>query len=64
MRETIARELGIHRSAISQWGDTVPPKRVQRVSQLTGIAPHILCPDVFPSPHDQSVDAKPEGVAS
>lgn len=43
----LARGLGITRGAVSQW-KRVPAERVGQVSQLTGISPNILRPDLFP----------------
>jgi DNA-binding transcriptional regulator YdaS (Cro superfamily) len=45
----LARQLGVTRSAISQW-DKIPMDRVFEVAAITGIAPHELRPDRIPTP--------------
>lgn len=42
----LARKLGISQPAISQW-DRVPVERVKAVSEITGMSPHQLRPDIF-----------------
>lgn len=32
---TLAAQLGIWRSAVSQWGDEVPPRRAYEIERLT-----------------------------
>lgn len=49
----LAEGLGITPQALSQW-KRVPPLRVLAVSQLTGLAPHILRPDVYPVPASEA----------
>lgn len=46
-RMRIARECGITHAAVSQWS-TVPADRVLTVEKITGIARHILRPDLYP----------------
>jgi DNA-binding transcriptional regulator YdaS (Cro superfamily) len=45
----LAAALGITQGAISQWftNGFVPPKRVFKVSKITGIDPKELCPEMF-----------------
>jgi DNA-binding transcriptional regulator YdaS (Cro superfamily) len=42
----LARELGVTKSAISQW-KRVPAERLGDVSRITGIPMEILRPDLF-----------------
>lgn len=50
----LGREIGVTGQAISQWvrEGIVPPKRVAKLSEITGIPPHEIRPDVFPPPQD------------
>lgn len=48
----IARALGITKQAVSQWR-RVPAGRVLIVSEITGIPPHELRPDIYPEPDDE-----------
>lgn len=41
----VAKQLGISRQGLNKW-EVVPPGRVHQVSQLTGIDPHNLRPDL------------------
>lgn len=52
----ITRELRLSRSAVSQWSQ-VPADRVVRVSEIIGIPPHEIRPDVFPAPPPPAQDA-------
>lgn len=45
----LAHGLGISTAAVSQW-QKVPAKRVGRVSEITGLAPHEIRPDLFKAP--------------
>jgi len=42
----LAKELGIAPSSVFNWR-RVPATRVLKISQLTGIAPDLIRPDVF-----------------
>ena len=44
----LSRDLAIHHSTVYGW-KRVPAHHVLKVSNLTGISPHELRPDVFPS---------------
>jgi len=47
----LAAEFGIRQSAVAKWiRFRVPAERVLKVSELTGIPPEDLRPDVFRSP--------------
>lgn len=46
--QELARKLGITPSALSQW-DRVPHLRVLSFSEATGIPPHEVRPDLYPS---------------
>jgi hypothetical protein len=48
----LASKLGLKGSGtISKWENwRIPAECVLRVSQVTGIAPHILRPDIYPKP--------------
>ena len=39
----------ISSQAVSQW-DQCPPHRVLRLSQASGVPPHVLRPDLYPPP--------------
>ncbi len=49
----VARELGITRGAVAQWGK-VPAERIGAVSQITGIPLAQLRPDLFAGESPQS----------
>lgn len=52
----LARALGIDRSTVSKWrANGIPPYRVPRVSEVTGIPRHVICPGLWDAP--QSVEA-------
>jgi DNA-binding transcriptional regulator YdaS (Cro superfamily) len=53
LRLKVAKELGITHGAVSQW-DVVPAPRCVVVEKLTGVPRHVLRPDVFPAPADES----------
>lgn len=42
----LGRALGITTSAVAQWR-TVPPKRVLKVEEITGVSRHDLRPDIY-----------------
>ncbi|NEI52677.1 hypothetical protein GR217_34225 [Rhizobium leguminosarum] len=44
--KVIAAHLGIKRQAVAQWL-IVPPNRVVKVEQLSGISRKVLRPDIF-----------------
>jgi len=50
-----ASKFGINKSTAMRWQKRVPADRVQDVSDITGIPPHELRPDVFRAP--QAEDA-------
>ena len=43
---SLADKIGITRGAISQW-DRVPEERLDAVSSATGLAKHVLRPDLY-----------------
>lgn len=46
----LARKMGgISSQAISQW-KRVPAERVLEVERVTGVARHVLRPDIYPAP--------------
>ena len=47
--QELARQLGIRHQALYQW-DAIPPSRVIDVCKLTGLRPHDVRPDLYPSP--------------
>lgn len=50
----IAAKLGVSHSTVIRWAARrVPAERVRSVSEVTGIPPHELRPDVFPAPSPQ-----------
>ena len=48
----LARAVGVTPAVISMWRKrgNIPTKRVKVVSEVTGIAPFVLCPEFFPCP--------------
>lgn len=52
-RPELADKLGITLQAVTQW-KRIPPKRCHEISDLTGIPPHELRPDIFRRPMEQS----------
>lgn len=49
-KTALGRELGVTRQAISQWGDTIPPEHVAKLSAMSGVPCHEIRPDIFPRP--------------
>jgi DNA-binding transcriptional regulator YdaS (Cro superfamily) len=49
MQAEIARGLGLSRAAITRW-QRVPAERVVAVEKITGIARHLLRPDLWSTP--------------
>lgn len=45
----LAKALGVTHSAVSHW-TRVPAERVLAVAKASGIAPHLLRPDIYPPP--------------
>ena len=45
----LARQLGIRHSSVCEW-DEVPAKRVPAVSAATGLARHVIRPDIYEAP--------------
>lgn len=45
----LAKLFAITSQAVSQW-EQVPPLRVLELSRLTGIPPHEIRPDIYPTP--------------
>lgn len=43
----LARALDVTIQAISQWGDTPPPKRCVEIERITGVERARLRPDLF-----------------
>ena len=58
----LARALGVRHPSVSEW-KRVPADRVQAVSALSGLPPHMIRPDVFSSPAAEAGVATPEAVA-
>jgi hypothetical protein len=44
----LANKLDVTRGAVAQW-QRVPAERIGEVSTITGIPPHVLRPDLFPT---------------
>jgi DNA-binding transcriptional regulator YdaS (Cro superfamily) len=55
MRAKIARALDITEQAVGQW-TRVPVARVFKVSEITGVPPHELRPDVVPAPGQREAE--------
>ncbi len=53
----LSRAMGVSRAVISIWKTRggIPAKRVKRLSEVTGIAPFLLCPEYFPTPTLNSI---------
>lgn len=51
-RSAVARELGITRSAVSQW-KSVPVEHVLTIEKSAGIPRHELRPDIYPPPQSE-----------
>lgn len=46
-RRALAQQLGLTKLAIREW-KRVPIQHVRRVSEITGLPPHDIRPDIFP----------------
>ncbi|WP_366142662.1 YdaS family helix-turn-helix protein [Acetobacter orientalis] len=55
-RKAVADRLGVSVQAIGQW-KSVPALRVCVVSEMAGLLPHQIRPDVFPAPTQQKGEA-------
>lgn len=53
----VGRFFGITPQSVCGW-DRVPPARVAGVSEMSGIPPHRIRPDVFPPPASDSPEPK------
>ena len=48
----LSRAVGVSHSTVLRWAaGRVPAERVKPVSRATGIAPHVLRPDLFEAAH-------------
>lgn len=59
--KAFAQRLGIRHQSLHSWRNGVPPDRVLKVEEITGISRHELRPDIYgeaPRP------ARTEGVAA
>lgn len=45
----VGRAMGISPQAVGQW-ERVPPERALKLSELSGMQPHELRPDIYPLP--------------
>jgi DNA-binding transcriptional regulator YdaS (Cro superfamily) len=50
----LARRIGVTKSAVSQWGDEIPPERVLSICSALcwKLTPHQIRPDLYPNPTD------------
>lgn len=59
----LALKLGVSPMTVSYWQNrsagVVPAERVLSIFQATGVTPHELRPDIYPSPTDGIADHKP-----
>lgn len=48
----LAKALGLDHSSVIGWrkANRIPAERVKRVAEMTGIAPHVIRPDIFDPP--------------
>lgn len=48
----LARKLHVHKACISVWKkrQAIPLAHVKRVSEVSGVPAHLLCPEYFPAP--------------
>jgi len=45
----LARLMGVTKMAVSHWRRSgVPPDRVRKIAEFTGVTPHELRPDLYP----------------
>lgn len=44
---SIAEAIGVTPGAMAQWGDTIPEKYLMQISEVTGVPPHIIRPDMY-----------------
>lgn len=59
----VARRLGVAHTTVLRWAaGRVPAERVRALSDVTGLPPHALRPDLFPTP-DASAETQQEGSA-
>lgn len=42
----LARQLDLSRGAMLHWGNNVPEEWLRQISELTGVAPRVLRPDL------------------
>lgn len=58
----LALRLGVSPMTVSYWqsrsAGVVPAERVISIFQVTGVTPHELRPDIYPSPSDGMTDLK------
>ncbi|ADU71522.1 YdaS family helix-turn-helix protein [Pantoea sp. At-9b] len=58
----LALKLGVSPMTVSYWqsrsSGVVPAERVISIFQITGVTPHELRPDLYPSPSDGVADVK------
>lgn len=58
----LALKLGVSPMTVSYWqsrsAGMVPAERVISIFQVTGVTPHELRPDIYPSPSDGMADFK------
>ena len=48
----LARRLGVGRAVVHAWKvrEAIPVREVRRVSEVSGVPAHLLCPKFFPKP--------------
>ncbi|MEW9274893.1 YdaS family helix-turn-helix protein [Gluconobacter oxydans] len=50
--QRVGGEIGRSHSAVCRWRQ-VPAVHVCKLSKMSGIAPHLIRPDVFPAPDEE-----------
>ena len=47
----VAQRMSVHKSQVCRWAKgRVPAERCAELSGLIGVPPHVLRPDIFPTP--------------
>lgn len=57
-QEKLAKAIGLSQQAISRWvkSGRVPAEHARKVSEATGVPPHIIRPDIFDCPSQEPAE--------